>query len=288
MTHLLDTQLAVRNTAIRKGIAYTLLAYRRAYRPFVSAEEYLSKPPVVVNSIPKSGTHLLLQVARALPACTYYGAFINWASSLTLHPRSPSQIDSMLLGLVPGEIAGAHLYYTNRSSAVLARQNIVHWFIVRDPIDIVLSEVHYLRSMNWRHRMAREFRHLNQQEAITLCLNGSGKRPDLYPNFEARLRPYIDWLSDASVTQVRYEDLMGAETRKREIRRLVTGWMQQVAGFKEADINRIVDRANQAIAPERSHTYSGREKSRDEEARAALAVPLADLRRRCGYHPADC
>lgn len=283
MTHPLDTKLAIRNAAIRKGLAFALIAYRQIRYPFVTPESYLRNPPIIVNSIPKSGTHLLLQIARSLPDTHYYGAFINWASSVTLIRRSQSQIDRMVRRMIPGEVAGAHLHYSEYTSKVLLQQNVAHWLIVRDPVDIVLSEVHYLRHMNWHHRMAREFRHLSEQAAIELCLDGSQKSPGLFPPFDDRLRPYLSWLDQPAVTLVRYEDLLRAETRHSTIQRIVAAWRHQHAGLRPADYDLTVARAEQAIAPERSHTYSGRKQHEDQAIRATLASRLVTIRQQLGY-----
>ena len=284
MQHPLDSKLIVNNTLMRKAMTYSLVAFRKGFRPFCSSNDYRSQPRVLVNSIPKSGTHLLLQIARSLPNSRYYGHFVNWANSLTLQERSQSTIMRMLSEMAPREVAGGHLYYSKEMLDFLRRKNISHWMIIRDPVDIVLSEVHYLQKMNWRHRMAKEFRGLCKENAIDLCVNGSKNRPDLYPNLETRLRPYIDWIGQESVTLVRYEDLTNEEIRKIEIERLISTWAKQVTGSKEISIEGIVNVAEKSIAPEKSHTYSGR---RSDGAikiiREDLVHRLKDIRHKCGY-----
>ena len=42
----------------------------------------------------------------------------------------------------------------------LAKKNVVHYFVYRDPRDVVISEAHYLREMNRWHRLAPYFRKL--------------------------------------------------------------------------------------------------------------------------------
>lgn len=159
--HLMDSRLAVKSNVARKGIAYALQVPRAVRRTRASTVDFASAPPVIVNSIPKSGTHLLLQVARALPDTRYFGSFVGWASSLRLVARDQRTLDRMIGRITPGEVAGAHLHFSKATADALNRVNAVHYLIIRDPVDVLLSEVHYLRHMHRFHRMAREFRGLD-------------------------------------------------------------------------------------------------------------------------------
>ncbi|WP_293418517.1 hypothetical protein, partial [Phenylobacterium sp.] len=57
-------------------MAYGLQVPRAIERQRSTPASYASSPPIIVNSIPKSGTHMLMQVARAMPGTRYYGSFV--------------------------------------------------------------------------------------------------------------------------------------------------------------------------------------------------------------------
>lgn len=280
--HLLDTRPALRSTLIRKAFTYALKTPRAVARAEADDTAHIQCPPIVVNSIPKSGTHLLVQIARALPDARYYGSFIAWASSLDLKARDDATVERLLSALVPGEVAGAHLYARPQVRGALAAKNAVHLFIIRDPIDIVKSEAYYLKKMNRFHRMAREVRHLNQSECMDIILNGSKQNPDIYPSFEQRLEPYLGWLTEDTVCVTRYERLRTSATAMTEARRIVDHWRSRAEACNVSS-EALAERLIGAINPSRSHTASRRSNSGDLSIDKALAQRLAPLRRRLGY-----
>lgn len=284
MPSIIDSRLALRSNLARKGAAFALQAPRALSRWMATDDDYARRPPIIIDSIPKSGTHLLMQVARSLPNTQYFGSFIAWSSSLRLKKRSDQAMMRRLARIAPGEIVGAHLHYASATQETLQRLNAVHWLIIRDPVDILLSEAHYLRSMNRFHRMAREFRGLDREQSIERALRGSQVRPDLYPHFEARISPYLNWLKDDTCLVVRYESLRKAATREIEIRRLILGWLNK-SRDDHLDLDQLASNALAALDPAKSHTFSGRQKDLEEKQRQALAQDegMRRLRRDMGY-----
>ena len=74
----------------------------------------------------------------------------------------------------------------------LADGNVVHYFIYRDPRDVVVSEAHYLRDMNRWHRLTPYFRKFESiDDAIMLSINGL--EPPVagidYPEHRRAIRP---------------------------------------------------------------------------------------------------
>ncbi|MEM9388770.1 MAG: sulfotransferase domain-containing protein [Pseudomonadota bacterium] len=256
--HPIDSPLAQRSNVARKAIAYSLQGPRTARRFTARPDDYRRAPPVIANSIPKSGTHLLLQIARALPRARYYGSFLSWASSLDLRKRSERSIAFHLDRVVPGEALGAHLHYSEATSAKLETINALHLMIVREYEEIIRSEAHYLKHMNRFHRMAREFRGLDAPACIERVRKGSPSRPDLYPAFAERVRPYEGWRDDPRVLIVRYEDLANPATRAPAVERIVHAWATRAEGSEALDLEAYTHQAVASIAPQRSHTYSNR------------------------------
>lgn len=255
---LLDNAFARRSNVIRKLTAYGLRVPRAARTALSSKADYQISPPVIANSIPKSGTHLLVQLARALPRTVYYGSFIAQQPSISLRMRDGAEIRSLLSRLAPGEVIGAHLHHDASVGRAMGKINAVHLMIVRDPVDVAMSEAHYLANMNRFHRMSREFRGLDHSAQIRVALEGSSERPDLFGSLADRLGPYVGWLNDPQTCVVRFEDFSNREGRAGAIERILSAWRSRCS-HQDVDPIELAASLETAIAPEKSHTVSGRE-----------------------------
>lgn len=247
---LIDRPVVRKSAILRKGLAYALEPFARIERCLVDASSYDEAPPIFVNSLPKSGTHLLLQVTRALPGTRYLGRFIATRPTLTLKLRSPQVLVRKVAGVLPGETLGAHLYHLPEVAAALAANNALHLFIYRDPRDVITSEAYYLAEMNRWHRMHKYFNGLQEdRQRRELALNGID---DCYPEANARLLPYAGWLSSPGVIAIRYEDIAGPR-QKDEIEIIVAAWRKH--GGQTKSIDDLVGRLVAAINPNNSHTF---------------------------------
>jgi hypothetical protein len=291
MSNWLQKQLSSGNGLVRKGAAGALRIPRWWHGMRCCATDYLDRPPVLANSFPKSGTHLVFQIVDALPNATNYGAFLaSMTSSFQFRERSPENASRFIRGIVPGEIVRGHLFFHPQNAEDLAGKNIVHYFTYRDPRDVVISEAHYLREMNRWHRLAPYFRKLPSiDDAIMLSITGFDPPiPGLeYPNIAARFARYEDWLNRDDCLAVRFEDL-ASESRLAAIRRMAEFYAQRCRG--QVDIDACVTAMAAGIAPHKSHTFRSGKKAgwRHEFTPAHYKVfqQLAgDLLIRLGYEP---
>lgn len=210
---LLDSALARRSNLFRKAVAYGLQVPRGIARMREKGSGFRHRLPVPVNSMPKSGTgtHLLLQIARALPGTVYYGSFLAWGASWSLKPHSQEWINSRIRRIVPGEVLGGHLHYSQETETALKAIDTLHLFIQRDPRDIALSEADYLAYVNPWHRMHGQFKNVHDEDRrVQMVIEGDAGAGDLYPDLHARLLPYLAWTRRPSALVVRYEDLQSA------------------------------------------------------------------------------
>ena len=238
-----------RSAVLRKAATFAMEPKLMLQRRQVRRSDFASAPPIVVNSLPKSGTHLLLQIARAMPGSHYYGRFVATAPSVSLKQRSPDALARRIRRFMPGETAGAHLHYLPEVAHALEEINALHLFIYRDPRDVIISEVHYLTDMNRWHRMHKHFRGLPDSHArLALALNGLDLR---YPEANARMLPYAGWVDAPSVIAIRYEDLIGPR-QGDEIARIVAAWQARGGAIETDELER---RLRESIDPKRSHTF---------------------------------
>ena len=164
---------------------------------------------VIANSFPKSGTHLLEQVVDAFPDVRNFGVFLaSMTSSWKFRERTRASTLRVIRGIVPGELVRAHLFYDRAYEAAIRDLDAVHYFIYRDPRDVVVSEAHYLREMNRWHRLHRVVRRLDPESAITVAIRGidSGTGLD-YPDIGQRFARFAGWLESAETFALRFEDL---------------------------------------------------------------------------------
>jgi len=254
-----------KSPVVRKGGALLRQVPRRIRRFSASADDYTRRPPVLVNSLPKSGTHLLLQIARALPETEYFGSFIAQRPSTSTILRSDAQIERMIDRITPGEVVPAHVHFSERTATSLKQRNVLHLFIHRDPAAVILSEVAYLSDMARWNALHARFAALKTMSArIDLAIDGDGS-PE-YPNAAARFAPFLDWCTRDDVVSLRYEDLMNPQTRPTELRRIAQAYANLAQINDDTD---LLSRMEHAIAPEKSHTYRAKNASTERPAFSA-------------------
>ena len=250
MNRLFDLPIVRKTTILRKGLALSMQPFASVQALISSIEQYTIRPPIFANSLPKSGTHLLLQITRALPDSRYLGRFIASSPSLTQNERSPQSLARKVQAVLPGETLGSHLYYSTEVEAALKAVNALHLFIYRDPRDVIVSEAFYLAEMNHWHRMHKYFSKLDGKKArLDLALNGLDFR---YPDCNSRLLPYAGWLNSPNVLAIRYEDISGAK-QAQEIERVATAYIQKYENNKGIDV--LIAALSAAVQPEKSHTF---------------------------------
>jgi hypothetical protein len=258
----LTSGLSSRNGFVRKGTAAALRAPRLWRRLHARASDYQAAPPVLANAFPKSGTHLLFQVVDGLPHSTNYGVFLaSMTSSFRFRERSPENASRFIRGFVPGEVVRGHLFFHPQNAADLRDKNTVHYFVYRDPRDVVVSEAHYLREMNRWHRLAPYFSKLGSiDDAIMLSIRGFDPPiPGIeYPNVAKRFARYAGWLDRDDCLAIRFED-MASESRPAVIRRMAEFYAGHCS--QAVDVDSCIQSMTQGIAPQKSHTFRSGKKS---------------------------
>lgn len=277
-----------KSIVVRKSVALVRQIPRAVSYCLATPGEYRRRPPTVCNSFPKSGTHLLAQILQAFPCVANYGRFVASMPSITFREARKRTLLSKISSTVPGELIRAHLFYDPEFARLLERRNAVHFFIYRDPRDVVVSEAHYLTHMNRWHRLHRYFRKLTSEDArISFSILGAtGARfPYNYPDVGRRFKRYEGWLDDGNVFAVRFEELV-SEQRRAVIARMAAFYAERSALDWDAD--EILERAVSSINPQKAHTYRKGEagdwrRVLTESHREAIKSVAGDLLIRLGY-----
>jgi hypothetical protein len=291
MMHALRNALSSRNGFVRKGARAILAIPKWIESQRARDEDLTARPPVLANSFPKSGTHLLVQIIDGLPGRVNYGAFLgSETSSFQLRERSAENTCRFIRGFVPGEIIRGHLYYEPLYVETLNERRAVNYFIYRDPRDVVVSEAHYLRDMNRWHRLHPYFRKTNSiEDAIMLSITGLDPPvPGInYPNIAARFARYEGWLHTDDCLAIRFEDLVS--DRQPDLIRQIAQFYERRTGAA-FDVDASVETMSTLVAPQKSHTFrsgkkAGWQREFTQVHRKRFTELAGDLLVRLGYEP---
>jgi hypothetical protein len=289
MLHSLEQGLHHRSGLVRKGCALLLQAPKSLAQLRALEDDFCLSPPVLANSFPKSGTHLLDQIISALPDRRNYGAFLSsMTSSFRFTRRTPQESQRFLKSTAPGEIVRAHLFHDLEVCEAAVGNRFVHYFIYRDLRDVVLSEAHYYRSINRWHRLHHRFRDASSMdEALMLAIEGiedpTGRV--YYPDIGTRFKHYEPWTSSSEVFAVRFEELTG-DRRDGVVQSMIEYYLQRSS--RQGDVDALSCQAIANITPEKSHTFrkgkkGGWREAFNERHRDAFKRLAGDLLVKHGY-----
>ena len=244
-----------KSVILKKTVRYGFNTIRKPCNWVIDKNKLLKNPPILANSFPKSGTHLLIQILQAIPDIRDWGLFLASTPSFSFREITEEKMARKILGIVPNELVSAHMFYSEKVAKALAQKNGVHFFIYRDPRDIVISEAHYLTQMNTWHRLHKYFKTLPDiNSRIMFSITGAidPNFPYDYPNIAARFNRYKRWIGHPEVFSLRFEDLI--QVGNEALIKQILHFYVQKSG-KQFDLNNLAEKAVSNINPKNSHTF---------------------------------
>ena len=187
---------------------------RRVSAGFQYSFKDLSDSPIVLgNAIPKSGSHLIIQILRGF---TKMGPFINTGfppinRAEDNRKLQPDAIIKNLNRMLPGDIGYGYIACIPPFVELLTNAGKATIFVYRDPRDVVVSAVKYATDMNLEHGMHEYFnkRLTTDEERINVVIQGKQDEPGLeYSDILTRYENYMGWLDLPAVLCLRFEDLI--------------------------------------------------------------------------------
>ncbi len=172
--------------------------------------------PVVANSVPKAGSHLLARTLELL------GLIYNRQHVNDFHPRSRTV--RQLNGIRPGEFLTAHLSYAPEWQTLLNGRGARMVVIIRDPRDIVVSHYHYVTYMDKSHRLRPYYLQMQDDDERLMASITGFEPPDGNPrgrllDINTRFRAIWQWRAYGAHV-VRFEDLVGPHGGGDEVRQM--------------------------------------------------------------------
>ncbi len=185
------------------------------------------KHPIFLNSMPKSGTHLLSKALIGLPGVGHSGAhlerkklaeFVDEGVDFPVEGREDIHIqqdfiyiERLLKSVPPGQFITAHMKYHRKIDAALKGMKYKILLMVRDPRDVVLSWADYIASEK-SHLLHPFFRNTDVDYRISCGIEGVGADATgtrRQPPISELIMGHIKWKTEGEAFLVRFEDLIG-------------------------------------------------------------------------------
>jgi hypothetical protein len=193
-------------------------------------QENRTSQKVFINSLPKSGTHLLISMLALMPGLTRQP--LPLTRKLRLHPLNylffyskksvlagidkPSPvkiqtIDYVFKKLRSGSFTAGHIPYHQRVVDLLRSRNIQTIFVIRDPRDVVVSKIHY-NMRREKHFLHKKYAAMgSDKERLRAAILGTKNDDGSYfaLGIAEKLTSVLSWLSTETVMSIKFEDIIG-------------------------------------------------------------------------------
>lgn len=171
-------------------------------------------PRVVVNSMPKSGTHLMAEVLDQLEGMRFCGRLVMYtpADQARASTSPTRELELRTRRLRPSHYLMAHLVHEEGIQRVLEEHGAKMVTILRDPRAVVLSAKNYLYNATWMpHRDELMARLPDERAVLEFIIRGHGDPTDPFhaPDIGQHYRAYARWHDVGFGLTVRFEDLVG-------------------------------------------------------------------------------
>ena len=192
------------NVVRRHGSPRVRAASSALYRASMTGlVRWLPGPRVLINSIPRAGTHLTVETVRRLPSMVYSGVHVQ-PETFGLSSGAAGGTDSASIAAgVPrtlstvrnGQYATSHLPHSPALERAVGALGFRVLLVVRDPRDVAVSYALYVTAQR-SHHLHRRFLELgSDDDRLMASIDGlppSADDPGLAP-IGRRIAGFIDW-----------------------------------------------------------------------------------------------
>ncbi|MFN2196940.1 MAG: sulfotransferase domain-containing protein [Anaerolineales bacterium] len=213
-------------------------------------------PAVLGNAMPKSGSHLIIQVLQGLTAL---GPFVNPGFPPVNRAEdnrklADTDVLANLQRMRRGDIAYGYVQARQPFIDVLVRPERATIFVYRDPRDMIVSHVFYATEMHPGHGMHAYY---NEQldampERIDAAIQGVTEPGAELSSIRTKYEAYLGWLQIPEVLSMRFEDLI--LERETALNRILD-YLEQRGFVPQATRAAAVAALGLAIQPKKSGTF---------------------------------
>ena len=256
-------------------------------------EELENAPSVFGNSLPKAGSHLLIQVLLGL---TEIGPFVdpgfppvNRFEGNT-HLEIPDRIKE-LDRMKSGDVRYGYAAYKEPLISAITGPGRASVYIYRDPRDQLVSHVFYAKDIHTGHGMHEYYNNVltTMEERLNVAIEGCDLPGLELPSIWERYFDHLGWFERDDVLCLKFEDLI--LNKEKAIGEL----LDYIEGFGiEFSVSRpqAIETLSQSIKPKKSGTFrkgqpgNWKEHFTEENKRRFKAV-AGDLLSHLGYEEND-
>lgn len=195
------------------------------YSNIAQANVFLPPPRVLLNTPPKSGTHLLSECLSLMPKMMFSGRHFALANFIDSSRETPVywvngqhpalddlRLRSFLEKCPQGMFATAHAGFHPDFKRILEELQFKQIVLLRDPRDVVVSHTFFVK--RWRsHQLHKYYIETlkSDEDRILAEIRGldQGTTNLLHLSIREVFDGFIPWLNDPSTLVVRFEDLVG-------------------------------------------------------------------------------
>lgn len=188
-------------------------------------------PAFLLNSLPKSGTHLLSKAMDLLPGIQRAPVHFGQTSAARFEQTAPAATPLVPIGIdwphlvvlaslhealkqvKPGHYVTGHIPFSEALAALLTRMEMKSLLMIRDPRDIVVSHARHV-SKTTKHFLSDLYRPLSPAERITVSIRGVEPVGDDGPrllDIAQRCRSVMPWMAQSFNYTTAFEKLVGPQ-----------------------------------------------------------------------------
>jgi len=212
-------------------------------------------PRVFGNAMPKSGSHLLIQILEGLAGI---GPFVNPGlppvnRGETNRKLTERQVLAAIRSMQPGDIRYGYLHCEEPWRSAIPGEGRAAIFVFRDPRDWIISQIFYAKGMHEGHLLHAHYNRLESMEArIDAAIRGVEEGELHAPGVVERYGHYLGWLETPGVLCLRFEDLI--LEREAAIGRILD-YLEAFDFRPEVSRLEAIRSLAEAVDPQRSGTF---------------------------------
>lgn len=197
-------------------------------RAKLSARSDPNRPgaPIILNSLPKSGTHLALKLLRDLPGLTEVRFQLSAFTADFFAPDSDedtvdigvtmpravslAKVRRRLSEMPAGSFISAHVPHSEEMAAVLRELDYKMVVLLRDPRDVAVSSAAYIVSRS-EHPLHEAFTELTPEQRQHASIAGVDHPGIEMRDLRSRVESVTEWRREPNVVAIKFEDLVGPQ-----------------------------------------------------------------------------
>lgn len=209
---------------MKRGTALLIKEPRRLAGRFLG-------PKILVTSVPKSGTNLLVHTLTLFPQLSFDGTTV-----MLSHEEQYFRISKIRRGCV----VSTHECISPDLDNILNQKKIKALYIIRDPRDVSVSLHHWIKKTDYHHFHETYIGFSSDLERIEKIITGyepekSDEQKQGIVSIDYHFRRSLSWMDYRRCLTIRFEDLIGPDgggEKERQLR-LITS----IAGFLDIHLS---------------------------------------------------